>query len=68
MNIIKTINIIVEKRMKHIRVFPGDTFLIEQELRIAVADAIQATLNDLVQTLPAGNVIDIRPPEVDGAA
>ena len=52
MNVQEIIDRITEERMEHIKRFPGDTYLIEQEIRIAAAQAIEAALKSVSQDLP----------------
>jgi len=58
MNVEEIINRITEQRMEHIRRFPADLHLIEQDIRIAVAQAIEAALLSVAQDLPfTGNAV-----------
>ena len=43
---------ITRERMRRVNLFPGDTMLIEQEIRIAVASGIEEALRSVMQDYP----------------
>ena len=55
MNPEEIITKVTEERMKHVRMFPGDTMLIEQETKIAVACGIEEALKSVMQDYPPSN-------------
>ena len=51
-NIDAIIDKITAERMRRVKMFPGDTMLIEQEIRIAVASGIEEALKDVLMDYP----------------
>ena len=49
------INRITEERMRRVKMFPSDTMMIEKQIRIAVAQALDEAYQEFMQILEKGD-------------